>query len=191
MVRAFIAIELPTAVKDRLHDIQEELKKSGADVKWVNPENIHLTLKFLGDQDNKTIEKISQITEETLTKIQRYTIRLSTLGAFPRIESPRVLWVGIDTGDAQTKEIANLIEDRIATLGLAKEERDFSSHITIGRIKGNTQNSPLSRFIKALEKKPQEYNLGFEVNKVILFKSTLSAGGPIYEPIKEVILKAT
>lgn len=190
MVRAFIAIELPKVIREKLAEIQDELKKSRADVKWVDPGNIHLTLKFLGERDDKKIREIGEVLEEVAAKTDAYAIRLSALGAFPRVESPRVLWVGLDTGEAQTKDIADKLESGIALLGIPKEDRPFSSHITIGRTRSGENIAQLSGLLEALEKKPQEYNLGFEVKKITLYKSTLTPAGPVYAPIKEVSLKA-
>jgi RNA 2',3'-cyclic 3'-phosphodiesterase len=190
MIRSFIAIELPEDVREKISRIQAELKKSGADVKWVEPANIHLTLKFIGEQDQLSTDLISLGLEETLNTTRRYHVRISSLGAFPRITSPRVIWLGIDTGDAETKAIAGLIETKMAALGVPREERELSSHITIGRIRSSAGNSALSGLLETLQKKPQDYHLGFEVTTVTLFKSTLTGAGPLYDPIKEVHLKA-
>lgn len=191
MIRSFIAIALPDAVKKKLSDIQGELKKSNADVRWVAGDNIHLTLKFIGEQDEITTDLIGAGLEEAVKAVSRYTVRISSLGAFPRIQSPRIIWLGIDTGDAETKAIAGLIENKMASLGITREEREFSSHITIGRTRSNAGNHSLAQLLTALQKKPQELHLGFEVTTVTLFKSTLRTAGPVYEPIKEVALKAS
>ena len=189
-MRTFIAIELPTEVKDKLSKIQEQLKKSGADVKWVEPKNIHLTLKFLGEIDDKKLEKIIEIIDGTVKDKNTFHIRISSLGAFPKINYPRVIWIGIDKGDCETKEIAKELEEKIAKIGIPKEGKAFSSHITIGRTR-----STLNREKLVQELKTQSANfcggLEFVVTKITLFKSTLTPGGPIYEALKETNLKTT
>lgn len=190
-MRTFIAIELPREIKDSLASLQEQLKKSGADVKWVEPQNIHLTLKFLGEIDDKKLDKITNVLEAVAKDRSSFQIYITSCGAFPKIDYPRVIWVGIERGDKETKEISKDLEEKLATIGISKEDRPFSSHITIGRLR-----SPLKREKLVLDLKAKENNLGqehweFTVTKIILFKSTLTPKGPIYEVLKEAILKTT
>lgn len=184
-MRTFIAIALTAEIRDYLTGIQEELKQSRADAKWVRPENIHLTLKFLGERDEKKIEKIKLALEETVRDKNGFTIRLSDIGAFPKLESPRVIWVGIDHGEKETRELAYELDERIAVLGIPKEERPFSSHITIARLK-----SPLNRqeLAQALKNLPKPQGREFRVGRITLYKSTLTPNGPIYEALKEANL---
>src|SRR4030043_96643 len=134
-MRTFIAIELPPEIRDSLSRLQEELKATQADVKWVEPQNIHLTLKFLGEVEEKKIAKITEIMEDTAGKINKFPARLTSLGAFPKIDFPRVIWVGLDTADKEIRQIAKELEEKIAKIGIPKENRAFSSHITIGRLR--------------------------------------------------------
>jgi len=189
-MRTFIAIELPKNIKDSLSQLQAELKSSNADVKWVAPENIHLTLKFLGEIDDKKSEKIIQIIEEVAKGKNKFQVRISLLGAFPKIGSPRVIWVGIEAGDKETKEIAEELEEKIAKIGVPKEKRPFSSHITIGRLRSPLKREILIKYLK------EKSGLGgkileFSADKITLFKSTLTPKGPIYEILKETILKTS
>jgi 2'-5' RNA ligase len=187
-MRTFIAIALTREIRDYLASIQEELKKCRADVKWVQPENIHLTLKFLGERDEKKIEKIKLELEETARDKKSFSIRLSAVGAFPKLDFPRIIWVGIDRGEKETEEIAYELEERIAKIGIPKEDRPFSSHITIARLK-----SPLNResLVQELKKLAPPQGKEFKVGKITLYKSTLTPQGPIYEALKEANLKTT
>lgn len=188
-MRTFIAIELPKEIKDALARLQAKLKTTGADVKWVEPQNIHLTLKFLGERDDKKVEKITRALEEVAHQKSPFTIRISSLGAFPNINSPRVIWVGIDKGDNESKEIAGGLEEKIARLGIPKEERPFSSHITVGRTRSSLNREKL---VQELEKSADyfgEKKLEFIAGKITLFKSTLTPKGPVYEALKEASLK--
>lgn len=190
-MRAFIAIELPGEVKDLLARLQDQLKASGADVKWVSPLNIHLTLKFLGEINDKELDKISQILEETAKEKHPFYIRLSSVGAFPRIDFPRVIWVGIDKGDTEAKDITKILEQKLAKIGIPKETRPFSSHITIGRLRSSLNREKLAKNLNILADNFGKQNVEFLVNKITLFKSTLTPKGPIYEVLKVASLRTT
>jgi 2'-5' RNA ligase len=188
-MRTFIAIELPQEIKDYLANLENQLKTSQADVKWVEPKNIHLTLKFLGEIDEKKLEKTEKIIEEVTKETNTFPIRLSSVGAFPKINYPRVIWVGIDKGDNETKEIAEALEEKIAKIGIPKEDRPFSSHITIGRTRSSKNREKLVQNLNELASSFGQENLEFSATKITLFKSTLTPKGPIYEILKEVKLK--
>jgi RNA 2',3'-cyclic 3'-phosphodiesterase len=189
-MRTFIAIELPQEIKDSLSKLQDELKAHGADVKWVEPKNIHLTLKFLGEIDNKQSEKISEIISRVARDNNSFQAAISSLGAFPKIDHPRVIWAGIDAGDKELKIIAERLEDEISLLGIPKEERAFSSHITIARVRSPSNRDKLVQDLKTKTELDGK-KLEFSVTKITLFKSTLTPKGPLYEPLKETSLKTT
>jgi 2'-5' RNA ligase len=190
-MRTFIAIELPKNIKDFLVRLQDQLKKSRADVKWVQPQNIHLTLKFLGEIDEQKLDKIVLILEEITKTNNSFYIRISSLGAFPKIRFPRVIWVGIDKGDMETAQIAKVLEEEIAKIGIPPEKRPFSSHITIGRVRSNLNQGELAKNLDDLANSSLGENLEFLVTKIMLFKSTLTPKGPIYEVLKEAYLKTS
>ena len=189
-MRAFIAIELPHELKNILAGLQNKLKTASADVKWVETQNIHLTLKFLGEVEDSLIPDINKVLEDTAGTNKHFPIRLSSLGAFPNIRSPRVIWAGIDKGDPEIKAIATRIEEKIAELGIAKEDKPFSSHITIGRVKTPVNRDKLEKIISDLKEGFREGS-EFRISKITLFKSTLTPKGALYEAIKEVNLKAS
>ena len=190
-MRTFIAIELPKEIKDSLSKVQDKLKTSGADIKWVSPQNIHLTLKFLGEIDDKKLDKITQILEEITKNSNPYPLRLSCVGAFPKINFPRVIWIGIDKGNTETKEIAKALEENIAKIGIPKEDRPFSCHITLGRVKSSLNREGLVENLNNLANYTEKEKLEFLVTKITLFESTLTPKGPIYEALKEASLKTS
>jgi len=190
-MRTFIAIELPEEIREALGKIQEELKRSGADVKWVTPKNIHLTLKFLGDLNEKKLPQIKEVLDEVVRNKTTFPIRFSTLGAFPKIDSPRVIWVGIDQGDSETKAIACELEEKIAKIGIPKEKREFSSHITLGRTRSDKNLDGLVEEIKKLENLWVGKNPECLIKTITLFQSSLSPLGPTYATLKEASLKTT
>jgi len=190
-MRAFIAIELPKEIKNTLSQLQDRLETSKADVKWVEPQNIHLTLKFLGEIDEKKLEKITQASEEIAKSTAAFHVHIWSIGAFPRINFPRIIWVGIDKGEQEIKDLAQQLEVKISETGIPKEGRPFSSHITIGRARSNLNRQDLVQNLSNLINELKEGAPEFLVSKIIIFKSTLTSKGPIYEAVKEVSLKTT
>lgn len=188
-MRTFIAIELPAEIRDSLARIEERLKATQADVKWVEPKNIHLTLKFLGEIDEKQHERINLILDEVAGESSSYKILVSSIGAFPKLDSPRVIWVGADAGDKETKVLAKELEEKIQKIGIPKEDRPFSSHITIGRTRSTKNRDKLIQELRNLEQEFGGKDLSFPVKKITLCKSTLTPQGPIYEVLKEANLK--
>lgn len=184
-IRAFIAISLTKEIQDKILKIQEQLRRSNADVKWVEPENIHLTLKFLGNVEEKKIEKIKGILEKISEEYEKFSMELLKIGAFPKLSNPRVIWIGIEKGKEKLQKTFSDLEEGLNKVGFKKEEREFSAHITIGRVK-----SPLNRS-KLLEeiKRTNFERMNLLVTKISLFKSTLTPKGPIYESLYEADLK--
>jgi 2'-5' RNA ligase len=189
-MRAFIAIELPENIKSELENLQNKLKACRADVKWVAPANIHLTLKFLGEITEIQIDAIDKIIHELAKSKLSYPVNITTLGAFPRIESPQVIWAGVGQGDNETKILANELETRLEILGFTKESREFSTHITLGRVKSKLNINKLTLSLNELSNL-KNYKLSFIADKITLFKSTLKPDGPVYEILKEEKLTTT
>ncbi|MDD2654765.1 MAG: RNA 2',3'-cyclic phosphodiesterase [Candidatus Omnitrophica bacterium] len=185
-IRTFIAIELDKQTQESLAKIQNELKASGSDVKWVEPKNIHLTLKFLGDIETDLIPKIKNMLEDLSKNHNKFSAAIKELGAFPNARSPRVIWVGIEAGKENSVSIANDLDNNLSKLGIPKEERDFVPHLTLGRVK-----RPINRFklSELINKNKDISDLNFVADRITLFKSTLTPKGPIYEAMVEVNLK--
>ncbi len=190
-MRTFIAIELPKPVKETLARLEERLKRTGADVKWVEPDNIHLTLKFLGEVGEEKLDRIYEAMQKTCADKKTFLTRISGVGAFPRLSSPRTIWAGIDKGEKEIKEIAKDLEEKIQKLGIPKEDRPFSSHITIGRTRSGLNRDKLIRELTAAGDFLNAGLLEFNVGKITLFQSTLTSKGPIYEPLKTADLTTT
>jgi len=183
-MRAFIAIDLPENLKNKLKLLQEDLKRYDLEVKWVKPENIHLTLKFLGNIDERTqVPRIKDIINRVSSNTRFFEATLEGFGFFPNEKNPRVFFVKI-TRQGLLKSIANQLEQRLQNLGFPIEGR-FSSHLTLARIK-NPKN------IELLKEKIKDVKLKeiLAVKEIILYKSTLTASGPIYERISSSPLAA-
>ena len=184
-MRAFIALELSEEIKKELSRLQEELKKTGADVKWAKPENIHLTLKFLGNVEENKIAQIKEILDGISSQNKPFEISLFKLGAFPSLNYPRVIWVGIDKGCAETEKIAALAEEKLENMGFGKEKRPFSAHLTLGRVRSGRNKAGLKEIISSLEVKPKSC----AIEGITLFQSTLTPRGSIYTPLHAAVFK--
>jgi len=176
-MRAFIAVELPEGVRQALGQMQRELAVARADVKWVEQENLHVTMRFLGE----ITEEQRQAVERLLTRIAAHTppiqVRLSELGAFPSVASPRIIWVGIEMGHEVLAAIASELAEGLVSLEIPPEERPFTAHVTLGRVRSPKNQGQLTTQLRELNwKSPQP----FCAEGLTLFQSTLSASGPIY-----------
>ncbi len=183
-VRSFIALELTAEIQKQLGQIQDELKKSGSDVKWVKPEGIHLTLKFLGSVSLELIEEIKKVIDQLSKEHKRFGLEISQLGAFPKIEYPRVIWVGIERGSDQAVKLAQVLEERLIRLGFLQEKRTFSPHLTLGRVRSGRNRDQLKKLIQSITF-PQKT---MQAEKLVLFKSTLTPQGAIYQSLHEAKL---
>lgn len=183
-MRTFIAIDLSSETKEKLTHLQTELKKSNADVKWVDPENIHLTLKFLGEISEQQAGRIKEALDKITYGLKPFEITLSGIGAFPKLDYPRVVWVGIEKGKNETEEIAKRIEDELEKLEFQKEERGFTAHLTIGRVRSAKNKEQLKTAIQSLNSELQTPNSKPQfISHIILYQSTLTPKGPIYTPL--------
>ncbi len=183
-MRSFIAIDLNSPVRESLAELQKELEKCGADVRWVKPENIHLTLKFLGDIGEQTIDSIANTVERCCRRLNAFDLEISGVGVFPAIRSPRVLWAGISGGETP-KELQREIEDGAASLGFKRENRRFVPHLTIGRFRSSGGKRTLT------DKIEQHKNNKFgsvKVDSVIIMRSDLGPKGAKYTKIAEIPL---
>jgi len=186
-LRLFIAIELPSNIIDGLRNVQEELKDKSNKPSWAKPENIHLTLKFLGDTETGKIDSMVNILEGIAGKSFGFEISVKGVGTFPAAGNPRVIWVGIEE-NKDMLQLYNNIEEGLATLGFEKERRDFKPHLTLGRIKFLNDRAGLKR---GLEKVAGLNLARFAVAGFALFKSTLTPEGAIHTRLKEYTLQTT
>lgn len=185
-MREFVAIEISEEIRRSLGRLESHLKYSGADVKWVAPESIHLTLKFLGEVSESRTEEVRSRLDSIASSRAAFDISAGAIGAFPKVESPRVIWVGLDKGAAETISIAGAVDEALSSAGFAKEARPFSPHLTIGRVR-----SPLNK-VKLAEKISSAAE-GFRpsdipphrVSSLVLFQSTLTPKGPLHTRLHE------
>ena len=184
-MRSFIAIELPGEVKSALSDLQREFKECGADVRWVKPDNIHLTLKFLGDIHEDTIGAVQKIMEGACKGYSSFHLELHGAGTFPHMKSPRVVWAGLQDTDILDR-LQNDIEGGLSTAGFKKEARRFVPHLTLGRFRSMQKRTQL---LEKIGKYEEKQICSFAVNSVVLMKSALNPTGAQYTKMKEIFLK--
>jgi RNA 2',3'-cyclic 3'-phosphodiesterase len=181
MLRSFIAIEIPAAVQTEIAHSTASFKKAlpGTLVRWVAPQNVHLTLKFLGDVPSTILEQLAEAVKVEAASHSIFSISVGGLGAFPTQRRARVIWIGLDAPPA-LEALQHAVETVVAQLGFAPEGRPFSPHLTVGRVGPNVNGSDLQRIRTQLET-AQVGALGtLRVEAVHIFKSDLQPGGAVY-----------
>jgi len=178
--RGFISIDVGACPK--LIEFEKEVKKTGADLKLVEPENVHITLKFLGDTEEALVDEIEKIMNNAVKETKSFNIQLKGAGVFPNQNYIKVVWAGIEHGDP-IAVIAQEIDDNLSKLGFKKEERKFSPHLTIARVKTSRNKDKL---LQIIEKYRDVEFTDMKVDSIKLKKSDLTPKGPIYTTLKEV-----
>jgi len=184
-VRLFVAVEITEETRKKLAAFQDKLKKAAADVGWVAPENLHITLKFIGYIDEEKIEEVHNIIKDSVTHIKPFNLSYAGVGAFPTPKSPRVIFAqAIDTGGALAK-IHERLDNQLMALGVEHETRKFDAHLTVGRVRTRRNVTKLTEILNSYN----GFDFGSErITQVVLMKSDLSPEGPIYTKLHSVDL---
>jgi RNA 2',3'-cyclic 3'-phosphodiesterase len=182
-MRLFISIELSPEIHDQLSKLIAELKKDGcSSIKWVKPENIHLTLKFLGDTASTKLPELQQRISSVCNSVKPFRITVLGTGGFPSRKTPKVLWAGLNAEEA-LDHLYHALDAEMAKFGFPKENRPFSPHLTLARIPSPAESPALDSTLKHLFN-VQNKNFGMViVRRITLFQSTLASGGSIYTPL--------
>lgn len=184
-IRSFIAVDLDDAnIKNRISNAQQDLERTGASLKAVQPEIMHLTLRFLGEIPQATVQRIIEIMSGL--RFSPFQVEFAGVGVFPNIRRISVVWIGITKGEERLAEIFQQLEPNLRQIGLPPDNKGFSPHLTIARVRSGLNKELLAKLIENM----REIEFGsMEVNAVRLKKSTLTPRGPIYTTLHEV--KAT
>jgi RNA 2',3'-cyclic 3'-phosphodiesterase len=176
-LRTFIAFELPEPVKDHLRAIQAELHLIGRGIRWVQPGNIHLTLKFLGDIRPEDLKVVITALDTAVQGQEPIRLAVKGIGVFPGVRKPRVIWAGLSDQVPELLAFQSRLEDILNDCGFAREDRPFKAHLTFGRVKGALDGQELDQVMRRVG---QYEALGFQAEQAILFKSDLMPSGALY-----------
>lgn len=190
-LRTFIAIELDEMTRDGLARVQGRFKKQMPDgsVKWVNPEAIHLTLKFLGETPVGKISRVADALAAACEGFAPFDVSFEGRGCFPNMRRPRVIWVAVnDLSGSSLVRLQAAVEQHVSPLGFPTEERGFSPHLTLGRVARSASAQAEAAIGQAVEKSVVEQIAVLHVAAVHLIKSDLRPTGPVYNQLATVVL---
>jgi len=179
--RSFIAVDIPAGVQKSLGQVEAQLRERLPEtpIRWVEPEKIHLTLKFLGDVSRENLDMVKKILSSEVAKRQAMEIGIGGMGAFPKMRHPRVVWVGVEAPE-ELHALRRGIEDGVARLGYEYDKYDFTPHLTLGRVSRKAS----SREVRNVGKVLHEYQVGFlgvaRVDEVHIYRSDLQPDGAVY-----------
>lgn len=179
--RTFVGVDIGDAIRGSTAALVKELSKSGAAVKWVTPESMHVTLLFLGEVDDRELHAVCKAVRSAAAGEPPFSLRVSGLGAFPTPRRPKVLWAGITDGVEPLQRLHAALEERMLDLGCYRtEERGYTPHLTLGRVAGDADAFAVAAEIP----KRQAWQGGrFAVEEVLVYSSEMDRTGPVYTVI--------
>jgi 2'-5' RNA ligase len=185
--RTFIGVDISEGTRGRAAALQQSLAQTGAEVKWASPEGMHVTLLFLGEVDDRELHVICRAVQEVAAREPAFTLAVSGVGAFPNARRPKILWAGIAQGEDALRRLYDDLETRMLDLGCyRKEERGYTPHLTLGRVKAERDGLALAPELA----KRQEWDGGSTtVDEVLVYSSDLTRDGPVYTVIGRGELK--
>jgi 2'-5' RNA ligase len=186
-LRVFIAVDPGKAIRSRCVALQETLARSADGVRWEKPENIHITLLFLGETDERAVLPVCRAVTEVCSGRDAFVLGIEGVGCFPGPRRPRTLWAGVGAGTAELIELHDALEPPLLALGTyRREERAYSPHLTIGRVKGDR---PADRIAQALARQSAWRGGESTIDEVLVMASDLTPEGPIYSVLSTARLK--
>ena len=190
-LRAFIAVEIPLGIRQNVEHATSNLRRgTGSLIRWVAVENMHLTLKFLGDIPTANMEVLTQMIRAEADSFNCFDIHLTGIGSFPNPKRPRVIYIGIQA-PAELEAFQRQLESATRRLGYNSEERAFAPHLTIGRVRQNIPPDDQQKIRVALEESKIDSPRTARINSVHLYKSDLKPTGPVYTKLFSAHLKKT
>ncbi|MFN4260835.1 MAG: RNA 2',3'-cyclic phosphodiesterase [Gemmataceae bacterium] len=178
-LRTFIAVDFGKAIRKRVVALQDTLAQSGTAVKWVEADNLHVTLLFLGEVDARDVPAVCRVVTDCCTQLPAFPMSVETVGCFPNLRRPRVVWVGVGAGTQELCHLHDLLEPPLLELGCyRREQRKYTPHITLGRVKSD--HKPPDALARALAQHAGWKGGETVVNEVLVLSSELTPDGPIY-----------
>jgi 2'-5' RNA ligase len=184
LIRAFIAVNLAASVIEEIAKVRSALQEAKGDIRWTRIEGLHLTLKFLGDIARSQVEPVLAVVREALQHQPPLQMSAQGLGAFPNLRRPRVVWVGLS--GRGLKELSDSIETTLMQLDFPPEDRDFTPHLTLGRVRSLRGWERVLSVVKEYE---QTYFGESTINQIILYQSELRSEGAVYSPLGSIPLR--
>jgi len=186
-VRTFISVEIPEEAKKKFVPLDNLLRNGTLSLKLVKIENLHLTLKFLGEITKEELKELIETCRIIGETFSPFSLCLKGVGIFPNIKKPRIIWAGVEKGKENLKEITKLLEEKLEKKGFLAEKREFQGHLTLARVRRAAKGK---KFLENLvEEFKEEQFCSFPVTKFYLMKSELKKEGPTYTVLKEISLK--
>jgi 2'-5' RNA ligase len=186
--RTFIGVEISDEIRNNSLALQQTLSKTGAEVKWVSSESMHITLLFLGEVDDRDLHRVCRAVSDIAATEPTFTMRISGVGAFPTLRRPKIAWGGVVDGAQQLRHLYSKLEAKLLDMGCyRKEERDYTPHLTLGRVKGESDGLMLA---PELTKRLAWEGGRTVVNELLVFSSELEKNGPVYTVLGRGELKS-
>ena len=187
-LRTFIALDLDKPVRDKVITLQESLARAGSEVKWVEPENLHVTLLFLGEVDSRDVPAVCRAVGECCQQHAPFTMSVEHVGCFGNPRRPRTIWIGVGTGMQEAVALHDALEETLLDLGCyRREDRQFTPHVTLGRVKRDEGGS-LDALATLLAKKSDWQAGEVRVREVLVMSSELTPQGPVYSVLSRARL---
>lgn len=182
MIRTFIALDINDDVRAAIKSCAADLQRDVPDraVRWVKPESIHLTLKFLGDVYEKTVPDIKAGLEAAAAQVRPFRMNVAELGCFPNERRPRVIWVGVQEGSGALKALFDALEKQMSDLGFDPERRKFHPHLTLGRVRRSASRSEVHEVARVLQSDRIGPLGAVDCSQVHLYQSDLRPSGAVY-----------
>lgn len=186
-----MAIDLPDEVRDRLGELIARLsgRTTPGTVRWVRPEAIHLTLKFLGEVSTGNLSQVGEVLKRVSSSHGPVDLVLVGLGCFPNVRRPRVIWVGVDEPSGRLVALQQALEAQFERIGYRRETRPFSPHLTLGRVRDGASADAVQEVGRCVSLEPREEIGRVHATAVCLFRSELRPSGAIYTRLAEAPLR--
>ncbi len=186
-LRTFVAVDIDAAVETQVARLLKKLQQTPAKVKWVDPRHMHYTLKFLGEVELREVPEVCHVIQEAVAPLESFRVVAAGTGAFPDLQRPRTVWLGISEGSEEFVALHDAVEDALGPLGFRREHRRFRPHLTLGRVR----KSPVGiEELGQLIQQHQEFIAGeIYVGEVKIFSSVLTKEVPHYTPLGSAELR--
>ncbi len=181
-VRTFIAIEMPHSVMEIVRQTQQVFRQAGIRLRWVRRENVHLTLRFLGDISIDAVPGIQHALERSAAETPAFSLQVKGIGAFPSVARPKVVWLGLQGQLQPLEDLYRRLALSLSEVGIPSENRPFRGHLTIGRVKDRIENE---HFRSLMQRMSDVQSESFIADRLCFFKSDLTPGGAVYTPLAQ------